>query len=308
MIKNLIKIETGQVVNSEDIDKKIRDLFNGLDINPNTQKDYEIRSSLFIDFLKQKGLNINTFLFYKRFLDGKSNFSVSTKAKYLTVAKVILKELNRQGYLPTDITSTIKGFKQNKKHKKDGISDEEMATLITSVSKMPQNQNNSRLKAILSLLTFQGLRQIEITRLDVEDLDMTRKTALVLGKGRDDKEIIYLHPETIKTLKEYLELWNIKSGALFPSQSNNSKNVRLTTRSIRGIIKTFLMSLGISKTTHGFRHYFTTTLIKTYKGDLLEVAQYTRHSGLEMLQVYNDTMRHESDLPRYYSAFKGIGF
>lgn len=173
----------------KNIDKKIRDLFNGLDINQNTQKDYEIRSSLFIDFLKLKGLNINTFLFYKRFLDGKSNFSVSTKAKYLTVAKVILKELNRLGYLPTDITSTIKDFKQNKKHKKNGISDEEMATMIGTVGKMTSNPNNLRLKAILSLLTFQGLRQIEITRLDVEDIDMTRKTALVLGKGRDDKEI-----------------------------------------------------------------------------------------------------------------------
>ena len=73
-------------------------------------------------------------------------------------------------------------------------------------------------------------------------------------------------------------------------------------------MKQILKELGIEKTTHGFRHFFTTTLIKTYKGDLLEVAQYTRHKGLEMLQVYNDNIKKEADLPRFYKAFKGVSF
>jgi len=54
------------------------------------------------------------------------------------------------------------------------------------------------------------------------------------------------------------------------------------------------------------RHYFTTRLIKTYKGDLLEVRQYTRHSSLEMLQIYNDSIKQQADLPRFYSAFEGV--
>jgi hypothetical protein len=49
-------------------------------------------------------------------------------------------------------------------------------------------------------------------------------------------------------------------------------------------------------------------LIKSYKGDLLEVARYTRHSGLEMLQVYNDSIKKEADLPRFYGAFEGVSF
>ena len=152
------------------------------------------------------------------------------------------------------------------------------------------------------------MRQVEVTRLDFSDIDLVAGTALILGKGRDDKEIVYLHPETTQALKDYLKTNKVKSGVLFPSQSNNSKNKRLTTRTIRGLVKNLLNKLDINKTTHGFRHYFTTTLIKTYKGDLLEVANYTRHRGLEMLQVYNDTIKHQADLPRYYSAFKGVSF
>lgn len=306
--KSLVKAQSGQLVAPADIDRLTKALFNGLDINPTTQADYEIRTPLFLTFVRDNGLTRNTYIEYKRYLGSRADFSVSTKAKYLTVSKIVLKELNRQGYLPADITSTIKGFKQSKKHKKDGLNDDEMATLMEAVKKLPESTETKRIKAILTLLTLQGLRQVEITRLDVDDIDLPANTALVLGKGRDDKEIIYLHPETTKALTDYMRAGKVKSGALFTSKSNNSKNQRLTTRSIRGMVKDLLNSLGIEKTTHGFRHYFTTTLIKTYKGDLLEVASYTRHRSLEMLQVYNDTIKKQADLPRYYQAFKGVGF
>ncbi len=306
--KTLVVTETKQIVPVSDLKELTKSLFGGLDINPNSRADYELRTPLFLDFVKDNGLNRNTYLEYKRYLTSRADFSVATKAKYLTVAKVILKELNRQGYLPVDITSTIKGFKQSKKHKRDGVNDEEMSKLMEAVKRLPHTADNSRLKAILSLLTLQGLRQVEITRLDVSDIDLVAGTALILGKGRDEKEIVYLHPETVKGLADYMKLNKVKSGALFTSKSNNSKSQRLTTRSVRGMVKDLLTRLGIAKTTHGFRHYFTTTLIKTYKGDLLEVASYTRHKGLEMLQVYNDTIKKQADLPRYYSAFKGVEF
>jgi integrase len=176
------------------------------------------------------------------------------------------------------------------------------------LKELPETQQSTRLKAVISLLALQGLRQIEITRLDVRDVDFVSKTAFVKGKGQDDKEPISLHPETIKHLREYLKINQIKDGALFTSQSNNHKNKRLTTRALRQLVKETLNDLGIEKTIHGFRHFFTTTLIKTYKGDLLEVAQYTRHKSLEMLQVYNDNIKKEADLPRYYKAFNRVSF
>ncbi len=40
----------------------------------------------------------------------------------------------------------------------------------------------------------------------------------------------------------------------------------------------------------------------------MEVAQYTRHKNLEMLQVYNDNIKKEADLPRFYKAFSGVKF
>lgn len=283
-------------------------VFEILDVSETTKQDYKARIGLFLNFIKKQGANNNSFREYKKHLAERTDLTASTKNKYLASAKVFLKELNRQGVLPIDITQNTKGFNQSKKHKRDGLNDEEIGKLSVELGKLARTPQNARLRVIISLLALQGLRQIEVVRLDVKDIDLISKTALIQGKGRDDKEPIDLHPETIEALKSYIKTNKKKDGALFTSQSNNSKNQRLTTRTIRDIVKETLTSLNIDKTTHGFRHYFTTTLIKTYKGDLLEVAQYTRHRGLEMLQVYNDSVKKKADLPRYYHAFSGVKF
>lgn len=299
-------INSEQALTIEDTRDKASKVFDLLDVSEATRKDYKYRIGLFLDFTNERGFNRNSFLEFKRSLAERTDLAVATKNKYLAAAKIFLKEANRQGFLPADITQNIKTFSQSKKHKRDGLNDEEIRTLTNAIKELPETPTNTRLKAIISLLVFQGLRQVEIIRLDVKDIDFISKTAFIQGKGRDDKEPIYLHPETIKALKAYLKGNKIADGALFTSQSNNNKNQRLTTRAIRDIVKKTLNDLGIEKTTHGFRHYFTTTLIKTYKGDLLEVAQYTRHKSLEMLQVYNDNINRKADLPRYYQAFSGV--
>jgi len=292
----------------QDPSQQAERVFDLLDVSETTRADYKYRIGSFIGFTQERGFNRNSFLEFKRALAERTDLAVSTKNKYLATAKIFLKELNRQGIVPVDITQNVKTFSQSKKHKRDGLNDAEIKKLTDAIRALPDTPQNTRLKAILSLLVFQGLRQVEVIRLDVKDVDFISKTAFIQGKGQDDKEPINLHPETVKALRGYVRVNKIADGALFTSQSNNSKNQRLTTRALREIVKETLNALGIDKTTHGFRHYFTSTLIKTYKGDLLEVAQYTRHKSLEMLQVYNDNINREADLPRFYKAFSGVRF
>lgn len=142
----------------------------------------------------------------------------------------------------------------------------------------------------------------------MNDIDLVNNFFFVRGKGQDDKEPIDLHPETTKALREYLKMNRISSGAVFVSWSNNNKNKRMTTKSLRGIVKGTLGALEIDKTTHGFRHFFTITLLKAYGGDLLSVARYTRHKSLEMLKVYDDSIKAKADLPRFYKAFEDVSF
>jgi integrase len=285
--------------------------FDLLPVNEATRADYKARIGLYVNFINQHGFNRNTLLEYRRYLDSRTDYSVSTKNKYFTSAKRYSGVLHTAGLIPVDITKDIsgkdlKGFKQDKKHKKDGLSSDEIASLTDYLQSLEPTANSKRLKAMLALFMYQGLRQIEVTRLDVTDIDLKNSKAFIKGKGRDDKEPIALHPYTATALNDYLLATNKKSGALFTSNSNNSLNERLQTRAVRKIIKQVLDNLAIKNSVHGFRHYFTTTMVKHYKGDLLAVAHYTRHKNLEMLQVYNDAINAEADLPRYYQAFEGV--
>jgi site-specific recombinase XerD len=288
--------------------EEVKSVFDLIDVGEETRDDYKKRIGLFLSFIQEKGFDFNSYLNFKRMLADMSEYSVSTKNKYLISAKIFLKELSKRGKIPVDITMNIKGFIQGKKHKKEGLNGEEMTILFDNLSGKESNKKLDKIKSIIALLTFQGLRQIEIIRLDVSDIDLVGKIAFVRGKGKDDKEKIFLHNNTIKILKKYIKSNSRKSGALFVSDSNNSKNKRMTTRGLRGIVKTLLDSLEIEKSTHSFRHYFTTTLIQNLKGDLLEVMKFTRHKNIEMLQVYNDNIEIKKTLPMYNRAFNSLNF
>lgn len=292
-------LQTTQEINIS----KAKDIFNNIDTSETTCKDYKARIKLFIDYTKNTTIDFNTFLEYKRYLENRKDYSISTKNKYLASARIFLKELNKQGFLLQDITQNVKSFKQNKKHKKTGLCELEIQNIVNSIASKEKTTHNAKITAILACLIYQGMRQCEIIRLDFEDIDFASKTAKVQGKGCDDKEVIHLHPETVQAINEHTKINNISSGALFVCDSNRAKGKRITVRSIRRIISTLLNDLNIDKCVHGFRHFFTTNLIKNYKGDLLEVSKYTRHKSLEMLQVYNDNINIIEDLPRFYETF-----
>lgn len=281
-------------------------IFDTIDVSENTRQEYGSRIKHFIQFAQSNGINQSTYLGYKRFLGTNDMYSVSTKNKYLISAKVFLDGLYRLQLIPIKITDNIKGFKQSKLHKKDGLNESDINKLQLYCTTLEPTQTNQRLRAIIALFLFQGLRQIEIVRLNVEDIDLKNKVAFIHGKNKDDKEPIHLHPETAKILRAYMQGYSYRNGALFRSESNNCRGQRITTKSIREIIKQVFANLDIDGTAHGFRHFFITKLIKSYKGELLTVSKYSRHSSIQMLEVYNDEVIREQDLPRFYDVFSGI--
>ncbi len=295
-----------ELIITTDLLQQAQAVFNTLDISEGTREDYKKSVREFVRFIAGKNFTHNSFLEFKQFLKTKNNIGVSTKNGYMTSARILLKEMNRTGLLPADITQNVHNFKQEKKHKKDGLNQAEIDMVCERISKLPRDIESMRLKAIFSLLIFQGLRQEEVTEIDVTHLDLERSSALITGKGRDDQERINLHPEAVRMLSDYIQEHRIADGPLFFSLSNNARGQRLTTKSLRRLIKAEFKDLNILRSTHGFRHYFVTTLIKKLGGDLVRVAQLTRHKSFDMLQVYNDGLLTKEGLPDYYAAFEGV--
>lgn len=287
----------------ENLREKAQEIFSLLDISSSTCEDYTYRIGLFLEFISEKGFNKNSFLEFKRYLKGRDDFTAATKNKYLASARVFLKELARNGVIPVDITLNIKSFKQSKKHKKKGLSEGEITKLSERIRDLPDTPRNARLKVLFCLFALQGLRQIEAVRLNVEDLDLVNGLAWIQGKGEDDKELIYLHPETVRGLRNYVREVGIGSGALFKSLSNN-KSKRLTSRAIKQGFGALFEELGINKTVHGFRHYFVTHLLKSF--DVGTVRKFSRHKSLDMLIVYDDEINLAEKKDKVFACFEGI--
>ena len=112
---------THALIATDDFKARADKVFDFLDISESSRADYKQRIGFFLDFVKDKEFNFNIFLEFKRYLADRTDFSVSTKNKYLITARIFLKELNRCGLLTSDITQNIKAFKQSKKHKKEGL-------------------------------------------------------------------------------------------------------------------------------------------------------------------------------------------
>ena len=263
-------------------------IFDSMDITEATKRDYLARLPRFILFVERNGIDRDLLLCYKQELRDDVTLGVSARNKMLTTARIALRELYRQGKLSVDLSVGVKSFQQSNKHKVIGLNTEEVEKICQHLQSLDNSLRSERLRAIVALLLFQGLRQIEVCRLDVKDIDLANSRIYIVGKGRIDTEPIHIHPETLKALTSYLRQSQVKYGALFTHLNRQSNGQRLSTRGLRQIFQDLLKELGIQKTTHGTRHYFATELIRHFGSELTTVAKFTRHNSLEMLQVYND--------------------
>lgn len=268
--------------------RTMTNIFDTLDITDSTKQDYLVRLPRFINFAEKHGVDRDLLLHYKQLLRDDVSLGVAAKNKYLTTARIALRELYRQGKLAIDLSVGVKSFKQSNRHKVVGLNREEVERICQHLQSLDESLRSLRLKTIVALLLFQGLRQVEICRLDVGDIDLMNQRIYIVGKGHDDREPINIHPETTKALTKFLRASQVKYGPLFTHLNRQSGGQRLSTVGLRTIFKRLLNELGIERTTHGARHFYTTELIRHFKSDLTTIARFTRHNNLEMLNIYND--------------------
>lgn len=292
----------------EPLTQVINWLYTHMDVSSSTLIDYSSRLGPFAEYLVLNGINEDSLLEYKRILAYDHTITISTKNKKLTVARLFLRELYRRGIIPRDITVGVKGFRQSTKHKRSGLDDDDIALLREWVSlNQYRTPATIRLTCILLLLTYHGLRQIEICRLQYEDIDYANSRIFVQGKGRDDKEPVHLNPDVAEALKLYCTTYQVSSGYVFFSVSNNhSKGLPLTTRGLRTVVTHLFNKLGIDRTVHGLRHYYVTKLVQEFPGDLFMIMNFTRHRSIEQLQVYNDAIIQANDYPRHDMVFNKV--
>lgn len=213
-------------------------------------------------------------------------FTKRTISTRMGAVKTFLKLMHEGGFIREDLEGRIKIPRIKSEAPKNIPSEKEIAELLDSV--VPDKPIRIRDRAILELLYATGLRNAQLRRLTVGDLDLQdQKLFIDKFKGANNKVVPigeWLLPFLLKYLNEARSLFASNgTDLLFPS-----KNGRLITQAnLRDMIRKYRLRMGTAKriTPHTFRHCAATHLLKAGL-DVRYVQKFLGHADIKSTLVY----------------------
>jgi integrase/recombinase XerC len=151
-------------------------------------------------------------------------------------------------------------------------------------------------RLMLELLYGCGIRNSELTSINLEDIRLSAEAILIRGKGKKERNVPF-GDSVIAALKAYLPDRQ-KVLAAFNKQTSalliNRRGGRLTTRSVGRIIKKIAVAKGLSPDVHPhtLRHAFGTHMLEE-GADLRAIQELLGHERLATTQRYTQlSMKH----------------
>ncbi len=145
---------------------------------------------------------------------------------------------------------------------------------------------NFRDLAILEVLYGSGIRVSELCGLDISDIDNSRNTLNVIGKGSKQR-VVPLGIPAMNALSNYLkngrgEFANqLSQAAVFLG----SRGKRIDQRTVRQVVYEAMKAVGATMGPHGLRHSAATHLLEG-GADLRTVQEILGHASLATTQIY----------------------
>ncbi|MBI5155120.1 tyrosine-type recombinase/integrase, partial [Candidatus Poribacteria bacterium] len=159
-------------------------------------------------------------------------------------------------------------------------------------------------RAILTVLVFTGLRLSELTELNTLDLDFSRKTMRVLGKGSKER-LVPMNEPVEAAMRGMLEDPERKSAAGERAVFLNARGRRMTPRAIEYLVDKYVEQAAVGNpriSPHKLRHTFA-TLLHGRGVDLIDIQALMGHSSLASTQIYTHT-----DANRLRGAIERLDF
>lgn len=226
-----------------------------------TKKTYDFNLTKFINYLKSKGIsNLQsiTTQIIEDFLFSLAGVAVSTKANNKSSISSFFKYLHRKGYINNNPTINLESIKVPP-HRPEYLSKEQFLDFLKTIKKVSTPYYRERDLMLIKLFLKTGLRRAEVVRLNVGDIDLSKRTLRVKRKG--NREVyLYVHDELANDFNHYLKIINRNPDeALFMSK----KGKRLSASSVWHLVKVYSRKAGFNGdvTVHSLRHTFGTTLL-----------------------------------------------
>ena len=212
----------------------------------------------------------------------------STLARRIVSMRAFTSWAYRNGWLSSDIAASLVVPKPHRTLP-DVLNQNDAQHMIDALVETNSEIHTSKSRrdlAIVEVLYASGARVSEICGLNLRDLDQSRRTIKVLGKGNKER-VVPLGGPAVAAINEYLatarpELANELSGeAIFLG----SRGKRIDQRTVREIVYRATSAVGVKMGPHGLRHSAATHLLEG-GADLRTVQEILGHSSLATTQIY----------------------
>lgn len=208
---------------------------------------------------------------YRMHLLEERKFARSTINAKLSALRSYYHFLYDEEHIDRNIAEKIELIEEENKEPKKVLSQQQVFKILDEVTDL-------RDRALLETLYTTGIREGELTAVNIENVDFENRLLYVIkGKGKKGGKtrIIPISKTALKWVKAYIG--SRKQGVLFL----NNRGSRLSERSVYNIVKKYFPC-----SPHELRHCFATHMIvKT--GNMKGVSEMLGHSSVQMTeQIY----------------------
>jgi integrase/recombinase XerC len=273
-------------------DNLLRDFLALLDdqknLSPFTRRNYSNDLRHFFTYLDRSGHSLEEVdrsavrAYLSSLVD--DEFAPPSIARKVSTIRSFFRYLRSAGLIDADPLLGVRGPRKERRLP-TFLSSEEIATLIAAADS--ESPAGLRDRAMLELLYAAGLRVSEIVSLDVRDLDLDERSALVRGKGSRERVVVIGIPAR-KAVDRYLRqarprLAQGPEVALFLNRSGD----RISQRAIQLMVRRYALAAGLDRSVypHLLRHTFATHLLDG-GAELRVVQTLLGHSSVNTTQIY----------------------
>jgi len=206
--------------------------------------------------------------------------------KEIEVVKGFLEYLAREGVVPSSLAKHVRYVKQPHLLPGSVLTHGQARRLLAAVE--TDTSEGFRNRTMLELLYSSGIRAAELLGLNLADLDLAARTAVVMGKGRKQR-VVPFGATAAKFLETYIKAIrpHLLCNASQPALLLDSNGRRLPYHTLRRIVHACREASGLDivVTPHTFRRSCTTELLRS-GANMYHVKELLGHESLDTLKPY----------------------
>jgi integrase/recombinase XerC len=294
-----MNVSTGNQRTKTTVDKAVADFMRHLgerNASPHTIKAYSRDLSLFAAYAGSRGWKQIDHIAVRGFLSQLygNGLSKTSVARALAAVRSLYRWLAREGVVEQNPAKLVATPKLPKKLPRVPTIEEMNSVIDGQMPEVAAFPERDRL--MLELLYGCGIRNSELTGIDLGDIRLSAEAILIRGKGKKERYVPF--GDSVKSAlatylperQKVLAASNNHAAALLI----NRRGGRLTTRSVGRIIKKIAVAKGLSPDVHPhtLRHAFGTHMLEE-GADLRAIQELLGHERLATTQRYTQlSMKH----------------